>query len=116
KGFGLVASLLSMVDVFIYVMGLTLVLNNLDDPWNLAAYCLGFGIGVFTGSVIEEYLALGYLNVQVIVDSLQFELASQLREAGLGVTSWTAEGKDGQRLVMQVLVKRKRERELMNTL
>jgi uncharacterized protein YebE (UPF0316 family) len=113
KGFRWSASLLSMVEVFIYLMGLTIVLENLDEPINIAAYCLGFGLGVYAGSRIEEYLALGYLTVQVIVDSLQEELPEQIRALGYGVTSWPAEGKEGKRLVMQVLVKRNRERDLM---
>lgn len=116
KGYRLGASLLSMVEVFIYLMGLTIVLDNLDNPINIAAYCLGFGLGVYIGSRIEEYLALGYLTVQVIVDSLQEELPSQIRALGYGVTSWPAEGKDGKRLMMQVLVKRKREHELMRSI
>lgn len=105
--------MLSMAEVFIYLMGLSIVLDNLDKPINIAAYCIGFGLGVYAGSRIEEYLALGYLTVQVIVDSVQEHLPAQIRALGYGVTSWAAEGKDGKRLVMQVLVKRSRERELM---
>ncbi|MBO2945589.1 DUF2179 domain-containing protein [Paenibacillus sp. F411] len=110
------ASFLSMAEVFVYLMGLNLVLQNLDNPFNMAAYCLGFGLGVYLGSRIEEYLALGYLVVQVIVDSLELDLAAELRDKGYGVTSWTADGKEGKRLVLQVLVKRSNERRLMDTL
>lgn len=105
-----------MLEVFIYLMGLNLVLQNVNNPYNMAAYCIGFGIGVYMGSRIEEYLALGYLVVQVIVDSLEMELAAQLREKGYGVTSWPADGRDGKRLVLQVLVKRNNEKRLMQIL
>jgi uncharacterized protein YebE (UPF0316 family) len=110
------ASLLAMVEVFIYLAGLNLVLQNISDPVNMAAYCLGFGMGVYLGGRIEEYLALGYLVIQVIVDSLASDLPAKLRAAGYGVTSWPADGRDGKRLVMQVLVKRSNERRLMDTL
>ncbi|WP_422658398.1 DUF2179 domain-containing protein [Paenibacillus sp. EC2-1] len=116
KGRRALASVLSMVEVFVYLVGLNLVLQNVDNPVNMAAYCLGFGLGVYLGSRIEEYLALGYLVVQVIVDSLEMELPAKLREKGYGVTSWTADGKDGKRLVLQVLVKRSNEKRLMETL
>lgn len=116
KGRRRAAALLAMIEVFIYLIGLNLVLQNVSDPFNMAAYCLGFGIGVYTGSRIEEMLALGYLVVQVIVDALDPALPVRLRGAGYGVTAWTAEGRDGQRLVMQVLVKRSNERRLMDTL
>ncbi|XEC96262.1 DUF2179 domain-containing protein [Paenibacillus tarimensis] len=116
KGRTIAASLLSMAEVFVYLTGLNLVLSNLDNPVNMAAYCIGFGLGVFLGSRIEEYLALGYLVVQVIVNSLEAELPNKLRDHGYGVTSWVADGRDGKRLVMQVLVKRSNEKRLMNTI
>ncbi|CAM3476260.1 MULTISPECIES: DUF2179 domain-containing protein [Brevibacillus] len=112
KGYRVMASLLAMVEVFVYLKGLGLVLDNLDNPINLAAYCIGWGMGVFIGSKIEEKLALGYVTVQVVVDSLEMDLPGKLRESGYGVTSWVAEGRDGPRLMMQVLAKRSNEKKL----
>ncbi|MDQ1000747.1 uncharacterized protein YebE (UPF0316 family) [Neobacillus niacini] len=60
KGFKVLASIPSMGEVFVYLMGLTIVLDNLDKPLNIAAYCVGWGIGVYIGSKIESYLALRY--------------------------------------------------------
>ena len=116
KGRRLLASSLSMIEVFVYLTGLSIVLKNLDGVWNIVAYCVGYAIGVFVGSKIEEKLALGYLNIQVVVDSLQCDLPDILREKGYGVTSWIADGKDGKRLIMQVLAKRCNECYLLNFL
>ncbi|MBO8171691.1 MAG: DUF2179 domain-containing protein [Bacillaceae bacterium] len=110
------ASLLSMVEVFIYLMGLSIVLDNLDKPLNILAYCIGWGTGVYLGSRIEEMLALGYVTVQIVLDSAEVNVAQALREKGYGVTSWLADGKDGKRLVMQVLAKRSNEKKLMKTI
>lgn len=116
KGQRVLASLLSLGEVFVYIIGLGIVLKNLDNNWNIAAYCVGYGLGVYIGSIIEEYLALGYVTVQVTVDCVESETPSLLREYGYGVTSWLADGKDGQRLMMQVLAKRCNERKLINIL
>jgi len=116
KGRTGLASVLSMFEVFIYLTGLNLVLQNMNNPYNMAAYCIGFGLGVYLGSRIEEYLALGYLVVQLIVDTPKSTLPSKLRELGYGVTSWVADGRDGERLVMQVLVRRRNANRLMATL
>lgn len=116
KGRRVLASFLSMLEVFVYLIGLTIVLNNLDKPINIAAYCIGWGAGVYLGSKIEEYLALGYVTVQVIVDSVEIELPIALRERGYGVTSWIADGRDGKRLVMQILAKRSHERKLIEVI
>jgi uncharacterized protein YebE (UPF0316 family) len=112
KGYRAVASLLSMAEVFVYLMGLTIVLDNLDKPVNIAAYCIGWGLGVFLGGKIESYLALGYVVLEVIVNSVEYSLPERIRAEGYGVTSWLADGKDGQRLVMKVLAKRNREPKL----
>ncbi|MGF9906297.1 MULTISPECIES: DUF2179 domain-containing protein [Brevibacillus] len=114
KGYRVLASLVAMVEVFVYLKGLAIVLDNLDNPINLAAYCIGWGMGVFIGSKIEEYLALGYVTLQVVVDSVDLEVPVKLREHGFGVTSWVAEGRDGHRLMMQVLTKRSNEKKLWN--
>lgn len=110
------ATFISMVEVFIYLMGLTIVLNNIDNPLNIVAYCVGWGSGVWLGMKIEEWMALGYSILQIVVDSGSTSLAVTLRDRGFGVTSWLAEGKDGPRLVMQVLAKRANEKKLLKSI
>ncbi|SDN45885.1 Uncharacterized protein YebE, UPF0316 family [Psychrobacillus sp. OK028] len=114
KGYRVIASFLSMAEVFVYLMGLTMVLDNLDKPLNIIAYCIGWGLGVYLGSIIENRLALGYVVFEVIVDSIEIELASRIRSKGYGVTSWVADGMGGKRLCMKVLAKRKNEQKLKN--
>jgi uncharacterized protein YebE (UPF0316 family) len=107
------ASFISMFEVFVYLMALTIVLSNIKEPMNLAAYCVGWGIGVWLGMKIEEWIALGYTILQIVVDYESTGLLDALREKGFGVTSWLAEGRDGPRLMMQVLAKRSQEKKLM---
>jgi len=116
KGYRLLASGLSMVEVFIYLIGLTIVLDNIDKPINILAYCVGWGGGVYLGGKIEEWLALGYVTLQIVVDTDSSRVPVTLRERGFGVTSWLADGKDGQRVVMQVLAKRTQEKKLIRVL
>lgn len=113
KGQRILASILSVFEVGVYLAGLTIVLQHLDNPVNIIAYCIGYGAGVYIGSRIEQSLALGYVDVQIIVDSADCDLPGQLREKGYGVTSWNAEGKDGARLVLHVLAKRSNEKKLI---
>ncbi|ATW26540.1 DUF2179 domain-containing protein [Candidatus Formimonas warabiya] len=109
KGRSYSAAVISMGEIFIYMSGLTLVLNRLDNPINLLAYCVGYGLGILTGTFIEGKMALGYVMVQIITSREDAGLAEQLRENGFGVTSWLAEGRDADRLVLEVLAKRKNE-------
>ena len=113
KGQRVLAAMLSVVETGVYLLGLTMVLNNLTSPLNILAYCAGYGAGVYIGSRIEQHLALGYVNVQVIVDSADYNLPGLLRETGYGVTAWQAQGRDGDRLVLQVLARRSDEKALL---
>lgn len=109
-----VASALSVVEVFVYIIGLDIALRNIHKPINLIAYCVGWGMGVYLGSKIEEWLALGYVTIQIIVDHGWQHLPETLRTKGYGVTSWVANGRDGQRLVMLVLARRSNEKKLFS--
>lgn len=109
KGRRYIASIVSMVEVVIYVIGLGLVLDNLNEIQNLIAYALGYGLGVIVGSIIEEKLALGYIVVNVTSSNPDIKFTQQIREKGFGVTSWSTYGMDGDRLSMQILTPRKYE-------
>ncbi|MFD2629569.1 DUF2179 domain-containing protein [Oceanobacillus kapialis] len=116
KGRRYIAAFVSMFEIVIYVLGLGLVLDNLDAIQNLLAYAIGFGIGVIVGSKIEEKLALGYITVNVISSNPDIEFTRKLRDKGYGVTSWYAYGMDGDRLSMQILTPRKYELRLYETI
>lgn len=114
KGQKYLAAALSSIEVMIYVIGLGLVLDNLNEIENLIAYAVGYALGVLLGSKIEESLALGYVTVKVITNSNDEQLPNKLRDVGFGVTSWLGYGRDGPRLMMEILTRRKRQQELYN--
>ncbi len=116
KGQRYAAAAVSTVEVVIYVVGLGLVLDNLNEIQNLVAYAIGYGIGVITGMKIEDKLALGYITVNVISSSPDLEFTKKLREKGYGVTSWSAYGMDGDRLAIQILTPRKYELSLYESI
>ena len=111
KGYRYFAAFLSMIEVVIYVVGLGLVLDNLDEIQNLIAYAVGYGTGVIIGTKIEEKMALGYITVNVITEESR-SLPRLLREKGYGVTDWEASGLEGNRKAMQILTPRKYELKL----
>jgi uncharacterized protein YebE (UPF0316 family) len=114
KGKRYLAALISAGEAFVFVLGLGLVIANLGEIQNLIAYAAGFAIGILVGTKIEERLALGYVTVKVISAHIHYPLAQELRRKGFGVTSWLGEGRDGRRLVMEILTSRKDQRDLYN--
>lgn len=112
KGYRYIAASVSMVEVIIYVVGLGLVLENLNEIQNLIAYAVGYGCGVIIGTKIEEKMALGYITVNVITADENKKLPSILRDKGYGVTDWSANGLEGNRSALQILTPRKYELQL----
>lgn len=109
KGRRYLAAIVSTLEVIVYILGLSIVLDNLDGIQNIIAYAVGFALGIITGSIIEERLALGYITVNVISSNPTLNFTDRLREEGFGVTSWTSSGMEGDRLSMQILTPRKQE-------
>jgi len=115
KGYRYIAALISMIEVVVYVVGLGLVLDSLDEIQNLVAYAVGYGTGVIIGTKIEEKMALGYITVNVITEESR-SLPRLLREKGYGVTDWEASGLEGNRKAMQILTPRKYELKLYSVI
>ncbi|MDW0114774.1 MULTISPECIES: DUF2179 domain-containing protein [Sporosarcina] len=116
KGYRYIAALVSMVEVVIYIVGLGLVLDNLNEIQNIVAYAVGYGIGIIIGTKIEEKMALGYITVNVITADIDHTMPKLLRDKGYGVTDWSANGLEGNRSAMQILTPRKDELKLYDTI
>ncbi|EAG7698395.1 DUF2179 domain-containing protein, partial [Listeria monocytogenes] len=112
KGYRYLAALSSVFEMIIYVVALSLVLDNLNNIANVLAYAIGFGVGIIVGMKIEERIALGYITVNVITKEYNLDLPNQIRDLGYGVTSWLASGRDGERMMLEILTQRKNERKL----
>ncbi|ANQ64687.1 DUF2179 domain-containing protein [Staphylococcus equorum] len=116
KGYRYVAAIVSFLEVLVYVIGLGMVMSSLDQIQNVLAYAFGFSIGIIVGMKIEEKLALGYTVVNVTSSEYELDLPRQLRELGYGVTHNTAYGRDGKRLILQILTPRRFEAKLIETI
>ena len=112
KGQRKIASLLGFFEVMIYLIVLGKVVGNIDEPFLILAYCLGYASGNIIGSKIEERLSIGRLVAQVIVKDMLDELVKCLRDAGFGVTIFEGEGKEGRSYMLNIILERKQVRKL----
>lgn len=116
RGQRLIAAVIGLFEVSIYILALNQVVGKLNNPLNLLFYALGFATGNYVGSLIEERMALGFVTVEIIPTLPASNLPALLREEGFGVTCFAAEGKEGPRQVLHVLVRRKKLPQLLSTL
>jgi uncharacterized protein YebE (UPF0316 family) len=79
----------------LFVIAITTVLANLDNPINIIAYAAGFATGNVLGMIIEEKLAVGHIQVTIISMNRGAAVCDALRLAGFGATEVPGRGKNG---------------------
>ncbi|MBN2387589.1 MAG: DUF2179 domain-containing protein [Anaerolineales bacterium] len=104
KGF---AWVLGFCQSVIFVIAITSVLSNLDNPLNILGYAAGFATGNVVGMLIEERLAIGHIHMSIVSPRRGAAVAERLRETGFAVTEVAGRGKDGMVALLECSVLRK---------
>lgn len=102
-----IAWFLGFCQSVVFVVAITKVLSDLQNPLNVLGYAAGFATGNVVGMAIEERLAVGHIQLQIITKARGRALAKALRDAGFGVTEISARGKDGTVRLLTASVLRK---------
>lgn len=115
KGYKKQGAILSFFEVLLWVIIASLVIQGIAEaPIKAITYSLGFAIGVYLGSLLESYFALGKLLIHVNCSlSSSKKTIQAIRDAGFGVTSIDAHGKDSDRIILMVFTNRKGHKELV---
>ncbi|MDI6860568.1 MAG: DUF5698 domain-containing protein [Caldisericia bacterium] len=107
KGEKFLTFITSFLETILYVIGLNLVLEHLDNFLNLSVYSLGFAVGNYIGMLIDEHLGIGYETFIVIPTKCDGEIIKLLRDEGYIVTNVKGEGLKGEKDILYVTLKRK---------
>ena len=91
----------------IFVIAITSVLSNLDNPLNIIGYAAGFATGNVVGMWIEERLAVGHVKMSIVSPPVAPSCPRPCAQAGFAVTEIPARGKDGMVSMLSVSVQRK---------
>ena len=100
----LFASSIAFVEALVFAIAIANVINDLENPLNLIAYCLGASAGGYVGMMLEPRLIRSYATVNIIAHDKGTQLAETLREKGHGVTEMMGEGRDGRVLMLRTTV------------
>ncbi len=102
-----IAWVLGFCQSAVYVIAITKVLSNLGNPLTILGYAAGFATGNVLGMLVEERLAIGHVQIQVVSRRRGVALAKALRQGGFGVTEIPARGRDGTVRLLTASVLRK---------
>ncbi|MEL3959894.1 DUF2179 domain-containing protein [Lysinibacillus endophyticus] len=114
KNLTLFAAIFGILEMLIYVFGLSLVFNGDQSLLAMIVYAVGFGLGMFLGTKIENKLAIGYVYITINTQKKNQELIDTLRTNGFAITTYVGEGRDSERFKYEILAKRNREKELFS--
>jgi len=109
RGNRTVASLLAAVEITIWLIVTSTVLLTLrEDPLRAVAYGVAFVAGIYCGIIIEDKLALGLAQIEIIAEvELAGSIVKKFREHGYGVTTFNCEGLEGNKISIVLKVLRK---------
>ncbi len=102
-----IAWVLGFFQALIFVIAISSVLENLNNPLNILGYAAGFATGNVVGMLIEERLAIGHIQLSIISPGRGAAIAEKLRDEGYGLTEIPARGKDGTVTLLSCSVLRK---------
>lgn len=116
KGERTIGSVIGFFEVILWIYIASNVLNNIGaNPWKAIFYSLGFAIGNYVGSMIEEKLAIGLAEIQIIVHEESGKMLTDfIREAGFAVTVVKGEGKNFTRDILYVFAPRKKVKDVVD--
>ncbi len=106
KGQKLVAPVLGFFEVIIWLLAMSKIVQNIDNWVAYIAYGAGFATGNYIGLIIEERLAMGIVQLQIITRMNADVLIEKLKEAGYGITYLEAQGAVEQVGIIYSIVKR----------
>jgi uncharacterized protein YebE (UPF0316 family) len=102
-----VAWILGFFQSAVFVIAITRVLTDLQNPLVVLGYAAGFATGNVLGIMVEERLAVGHVQLQIVSRRRGAAVATALRADGYGVTEISARGKDGTVRLLTASVLRK---------
>ncbi|WP_299754374.1 DUF2179 domain-containing protein [uncultured Pontibacter sp.] len=108
KGDKIVAPLLGFLEVLIWLVAITQVMENLSNVASYLAWAGGFAMGNFLGLRVEQKLALGQMVVRVITVEPANKLIDILAGYGYRFTCIDARGTRGKVNLLFLIVKRKK--------
>jgi uncharacterized protein YebE (UPF0316 family) len=106
KGQRLKAAGLGLLECTIWGLVISTIIGTLgDNLFLLAFYCVGYATGLFLGSTLENKIALGTSNLELIAnDDSTEKITAYLDSRGMGYTVFAGHGsKDKMNMIFIVL-------------
>lgn len=115
KGERRIGAVIAFFEICLWILIVSNVIQGLaQDPFKAIAYALGFAVGNYTGSLLEDRIGIGTSQIQIIVKAEHgTPLSQHLLEQGLPCTIVEGQGHHHPRQILYVIVPRRQVREVI---
>lgn len=107
------AALTGFVEVLIWIFAMRHIVQHMDQTINLFGYAIGFAIGNILGISVEEKIALGFVQLNIISKFATDKIADTLRLSNFGVTLIPGEGGSGGVAILLIIIRRRDFKKVM---
>jgi uncharacterized protein YebE (UPF0316 family) len=101
------SSALGFLESLVFAVAIGSVVTQLDNVWNMLAYCGGFAVGTYVGMMLETRFIINFLTVNIVSAHEAHRIAKAVREVGFGATEGWGQGADGLVGSVRVVVQRR---------
>lgn len=109
KGQRFKAAALGFIECIIWGLAISTIIGTLgDDMFLLIFYCVGYAVGLFLGATIENKIALGTSNLELIAnDDSTEKITEYLKENEMGYTVFDGYGSTDKMNMIFIVLPRK---------
>ena len=104
---------IGLVESAIWILAVSQVIKDINDPVLIAAYAFGFAGGTLLGIQLEKFIGIGSAVIRVFSPSKSARVAKKLRKKGFMVTEINAKGRDGAVTISWCIVPRRKVRKVL---
>jgi uncharacterized protein YebE (UPF0316 family) len=115
KGYRREGTILSFFEIILWTFVASRVIMGIAEaPIKGIVYSIGFSLGIYIGSCIENYIGLGKVLIQTIVAKENAgAMTGLLRSKGYAVTTMDARGRDSEKAVLMIFANRKGKEDII---
>jgi uncharacterized protein YebE (UPF0316 family) len=107
RGYKKLATLISFIEIFIYLFAISRLIENLTNIWYYVSYAGGYALGTYAGIWLEEKLSIGYANIIMLTKKNPDKLIKAINMEGFIITNIEAYSSDKKVQVLNTIVRRK---------
>jgi uncharacterized protein YebE (UPF0316 family) len=106
KGIKSIVPFIGFLEVLIWTIAVSQVLEHLDNLLSYTAFALGYATGIYVGIKMDEKLGLGLQLFRIVVIQQSQKLLDALQQLNIGYTIVNGEGSQGPVKVIYLIIKR----------